>query len=147
MKIELQRLKQFLFITIGSIIISTAILHATYTNIFPSLTQISIIMLFIPAFFIGLLTLEFKDGLAAMFVSLFVTIVAMTIIRSIPAYIGIITSDIVFFIISQFALSIPLFFPLIMVYTLGLLAGLIFSTFAFDPYTKDIARESKSENS
>lgn len=104
-------------------------------------------MLFIPAFFIGLLTLEFKDGLAAMFVSLFVTIVAMTIIRSIPAYIGIITSDIVFFIISQFALSIPLFFPLIMVYTLGLLAGLIFSTFAFDPYTKDIARESKSENS
>jgi hypothetical protein len=25
-----------------------------------------------------------------------------------------------------------------MVYVLGLLAGLIFSTFAFDPYTKDL---------
>lgn len=147
MKIELQRLKQFLFMTIGSIIISTAILHASYTNIFPFLTQIAIIILFIPAFFIGLLTLEFKDGLAAMFVSIFSTIVVMAIIRSIPAYIGIITSDIVFFIIAQFALSIPLIFPLVMVYTLGLLVGLLLNTFAIDPYTKDIVREPKSENS
>ncbi|MHA2427228.1 MAG: hypothetical protein ACXADB_04285 [Candidatus Hermodarchaeia archaeon] len=138
MRIEPKRIIIFLYVTTGSTIISTAILHATYTNIFPILAQFSMIFLFISAFFIGVLIPDFKDALYAMFLSIFSTLVIMAIIRSIPAFIGIITSNVTFFIISQFALSIPIIFPLIMVYSLGLLAGLILSVFAFDPYTKDL---------
>jgi hypothetical protein len=138
MKLEMKRLKTFIFVTIGSTIISTAVLHATYTGIFPVLATFSILVLFLSAFFIGILSAELKDALFAMFLSLTLTIVIMVLLRSLPAFLGIITSGVVFFIISQFALSLPLFFPLVMVYALGLLAGLIFSTFAFDPYTKDL---------
>lgn len=144
MKFDKNRLLSFLFVTFGSTIISTAVLHATYTEIFPLLATLSLFILFLSAFFIGLLSPEFKDALFAMFLSLTLTIVIMTLLRSIPAFIGIITSGVVFFIISQFALSIPLLFPLVMVYVLGLLAGLIFSIFTFDPYTKDLKVKHKS---
>ena len=138
MKLEKRRLITFLYVTLGSTIISTAVLHATYTGIFPLLATFSIFILFFSAFFIGVLSREFKDALFSMFISLTLTIVIIVLLRALPAFLGIITSGVVFFIISQFALSIPLLFPLIMVYVLGLLAGLIFSTFAFDPYTKDL---------
>ncbi len=138
MKLEMKRVKTFLFVTIGSTIISTAVLHATYTEIFPALATFSIFILFFSAFFIGVLIHEFKDALFAMFVSLTLSIAILVVLRSLPAFLGIITSGVVFFIISQFAVSLPLIFPLVMVYVLGVLAGLIFSTFAFDPYTKDL---------
>lgn len=138
MKLEKRRLINFLYVTFGSTIISTAVLHATYTAIFPLLATFSIFILFFAAFFIGMLSREFKDALFAMFISLTLSIVILVALRSLPAFLGIITSGVVFFIISQFALSLPLLFPLVMVYVLGLLAGLIFSTFAFDPYTKDL---------
>ncbi len=138
MKLEKKRLKNFLFVTVGSTIISTAVLHATYTAIFPLLALFSIFILFFSAFFIGVLSLEFKDALFAMFISLTLSIAILVVLRSLPAFLGIVTSGVIFFIISQFALSLPLFFPLVMVYVLGVLAGLIFSTFAFDPYTKNL---------
>ncbi|MFX1299659.1 MAG: hypothetical protein ACFFAL_03000 [Promethearchaeota archaeon] len=138
MKLEKKRLITFLYVTFGSTIISTAVLHATYTEIFPLLATFSIFILFFSAFFIGVLSREFKDALFSMFISLTLTIVIIVVLRALPAFLGIITSGVVFFIISQFALSIPLLFPLVMVYVLGLLAGLIFSTFAFDPYTKEL---------
>ncbi|MFX0077718.1 MAG: hypothetical protein ACFE8O_00610 [Candidatus Hermodarchaeota archaeon] len=138
MRIDYKRTSIFLYVTVGSVIISTAILHATYTMIFPLLSQVGLLIIFFSAFFIGLLIPEFKDALIAMFLSIFLTLLIMGIFRSLPVLLGIIISDMVFFIISQFALSIPLMFPLIMVYTLGTLAGLIFSAFAFDPYTKDL---------
>ncbi|MDO8122972.1 MAG: hypothetical protein Q6364_01135 [Candidatus Hermodarchaeota archaeon] len=138
MKLEMKRVRTFLFVTIGSTIISTAVLHATYTEIFSVLAIFSIFILFFSAFFIGVLCHEFKDALIAMFISLTLSIVILVVLRSLPAFLGIITSGAVFFVISQFALSLPLIFPLIMVYVLGVLAGLIFSTFAFDPYTKDL---------
>ena len=93
MKLEMKRLMTFLFVTVGSTIISTAVLHATYTEIFPVLATISIFVLFFSAFFIGVLSAEFKDALYAMFLSLALTLLIMVLLRSLPAFLGIITSS------------------------------------------------------
>lgn len=132
------RLALTTYVTIGATIIASAILHSTYTNIFPIITQYAIFLLFIPAFFIGIICIEFKDALAAMFLSMFVSIVIISSVRSLPAIIGIVTQDTILFIISQFALSLPLFFPLVLIFVLGTVSGLLFNEFVIEPRIKDI---------
>jgi hypothetical protein len=122
----------------GGVVVTTAILHASYTNIFPPLTNLAIILLFIPAFFLGIICLEFKDAILAMIATIFISILALALARSSPVYMGIVTQDITFFMISQFALSVFLFFPLVLVFTLGTVAGLLFNEFVLERYSKDI---------
>lgn len=124
--------------TIGSTIISTAILHITFTMIFPVIAFNAIFLLFIPAFLIGMLAIEFKDALVAMFLTMVSTIILFTYIRALPAFLGIITQAITYFIIGQFALSLPIFFPLVLVFVLGTTAGLIFNEFVIEPRTKEL---------
>lgn len=124
--------------TIGSTIISTAILHITFTMIFPVIAFNAIFLLFIPAFLIGILAIEFKDALVAMFLTMVSTIILFTYIRALPAFLGIITQAITYFIIGQFALSLPIFFPLVLVFVLGTTAGLIFNEFVIEPRTKEL---------
>jgi hypothetical protein len=122
----------------GAVIITTAILHATYTNLFPLITQFAIFLLFIPAFFLGLLCIEFKDAILAMVATMLISVFTIALARSAPVFLGIVTQDATFFIISQFAVSVPLFFPLVISYTLGTVAGLIFNEFFIEPRTKDL---------
>ncbi|MFW9934920.1 MAG: hypothetical protein ACFFDU_05380 [Candidatus Thorarchaeota archaeon] len=124
--------------TIGATIISTAILHVTFTRIYPIIAFNAIFLLFIPAFLIGVLAIEFKDALVAMFLTMVFTIVLFTYIRALPAFLGIITQAITYFIIGQFALSLPIFFPLVLVFVLGTIAGLIFNEFVIEPRTKEL---------
>ena len=123
---------------IGATIITTAILHLTYTNIFPIVTQLAIFLLFIPAFFLGIMCIEFKDAVLAMVATMIISIFTFAIARSAPVFLGIIIQDTTFFIISQFALTVPLFFPLVLVFTLGTVAGLLFNEFIIEPKTKDL---------
>lgn len=133
-----ERLILALYTTVGATIISTAILHTTLTNIFPIITINAVFLLFIPAFLIGILNIEFKDALTAMFLSMMLTIILFTLIRSLPAFLGIITQSVTFFIIAQFALSLPIFFPLVLVFVLGTFSGLIFNEFVIEPRTKEL---------
>ncbi len=123
---------------IGATIITTSILHLTYTNIFPIVTQLAIFLLFIPAFFLGIMCIEFKDAVLAMVATMIISIFTFAIARSAPVFLGIIIQDTTFFIISQFALTVPLFFPLVLVFTLGTVAGLLFNEFIIEPKTKDL---------
>jgi hypothetical protein len=123
---------------IGATIITTSILHLTYTNIFPLITQLAIFLLFIPAFFLGIMCIEFKDAVLAMVATMIISIFTFALSRSAPVFLGIINQDVTFFIISQFALTLPLFFPLVLVFTLGTVAGLLFNEFAIEPKTKDL---------
>jgi hypothetical protein len=122
----------------GAVIITTAILHTTYTNLIPWVTQYAIFLLFIPAFFLGIICIEFKDAILAMIATMMISILALALARSAPVFLGIVTQDITFFIISQFALSIPLFFPLVIAFSLGTVAGLVFNEFFIEPRTKDL---------
>ena len=122
----------------GGVVVTTAILHASYTNLFPILTNLAIVFLFIPAFFLGIICIEFKDAILAMIATIFISIFALALARSSPVYLGIVTQDITFFMISQFALSVFLFFPLVLVFTLGTVAGLIFNEFVLERYSKDL---------
>ncbi len=122
----------------GAVVVTTTILHATYTRIFPGFAEVAIFLLFIPAFFLGIICLEFKDAILSMIVTMFISIFVLTLARSAPVFLGVVTQDITFFIISQFALSIPLFFPLVLVFTLGTVAGLIFNEFFIEPRSKDL---------
>ncbi|MFX1319246.1 MAG: hypothetical protein ACFE9D_06850 [Promethearchaeota archaeon] len=122
----------------GAVIITTAILHATYTNLIPPLTQYAILLLVIPAFFLGLLCIEFKDAILAMIATMLLSVFATALSRAAPVFLGIVTQDATFFIISQFAVSVPLFFPLVITYSLGTVAGLIFNEFLLEPRTKDL---------
>ena len=124
--------------TAGAVIITTAILHTTYTNLIPTLTQLAIILLFIPAFFLGIICIEFKDAILAMISTIILSVFVLTLARSAPVFLGIITQNATFFIISQFALTIPLFFPLVLVFALGTVAGLLFNEFIIEPRTKDL---------
>lgn len=138
MKIPKDRLAITIYSVIGSTIVSTAILHITLTRIIPIIAINAIFFLFIPAFLIGVLAIEFKDALAAMFLTMVSTIILFTYIRSLPAFLGIITQAITYFIIGQFALSLPIFFPLVLVFILGTTAGLIFNEFVIEPRTYDL---------
>jgi len=122
----------------GATVIATSILHATYTNIFPWLTQLAIFLLLIPAFFLGIMCVEFKDAILAMLVTMVITVFTLALARSAPVFLGIVTQNVTFFIISQFALTIPLFFPLVLVFTLGTVAGLLFNEFLIEPRTKEL---------
>ena len=122
----------------GAAIVTTAILHATYTRIFPGFAELAIFFLFIPAFFLGIICVEFKDAILAMITTMFISIFALALARSSPVFLGVVTQDITFFMISQFALTVPLFFPLVLVFTLGTVAGLIFNEFVLEPRTKDL---------
>ncbi len=133
-----QRLTLTAYGMAGGVVTTTAILHASYTNIIPLLTHLAIILLFIPAFFLGIICLEFKDAILAMIATMFISILALALARSSPVYLGIVTQDITFFMISQFALSVFLFFPLVLVFTLGTVAGLLFNEFILERYSKDI---------
>ena len=133
-----QRLTLTAYGMAGGVVVTTAILHASYTNIIPLLTNLAIILLFIPAFFLGIICLEFKDAILAMIATMVISILALALTRSAPVYMGIVTQDITFFMISQFALSVFLFFPLVLVFTLGTVAGLIFNEFVLERYSKDI---------
>jgi hypothetical protein len=133
-----QRLTLAAYGMAGGVVVTTAILHATYTNIIPLLTQLAIILLFIPAFFLGVICLEFKDAILAMIATIFISILVLALARSAPVYVGIVTQDITFFMISQFALSVFLFFPLVLVFTLGTVAGLLFNEFVLERYSKDL---------
>ncbi len=138
MKYYKERILLTTYTSFGAALISVAILHATYTQIFPLITEFSIILLFVPAFANGVINIEFKDSLFAMFVSMILTIILNTLLRSLPAFIGIITESVIFFIIAQLALSLPLIFPLVLVNILGTMAGLIFNEFVIEPRTKDL---------
>ncbi len=123
---------------VGAVIITTTILHSTYTNIFPQITQLAIVLLFIPAFFLGIICIEFKDAILAMIATMIISIFTLSITRAAPVFLGVVTQDVTFFIISQFALSVPLFFPLVLIFTLGTTAGLIVNEFVIEPRTKDL---------
>jgi hypothetical protein len=138
MSYQKERITLAVYGIVGAVIITTAILHATYTNLFPLFTQYAIFLLFIPAFFLGIMCLEFKDAIIAMLVTMFISVFALALARSAPVYMGIVTQDTTFFIISQFALTLPLFFPLVLVFTLGTVAGLIFNEFIIEPRTKEL---------
>jgi hypothetical protein len=138
MQFPKDRLILTVYSTIGSTIVSTAILHVTFTRIFPIIAFTAVFLLFIPAFLIGVLAIEFKDALTAMFLTMVSTIILFTYIRALPAFLGIITQAITYFIIGQFALSLPIFFPLVLVYVLGTITGLIFNEFVIEPRTKEL---------
>ncbi|MFX1509136.1 MAG: hypothetical protein ACFFBR_02415 [Promethearchaeota archaeon] len=123
---------------VGAVIITTSILHASYTTVIPVLNQLAFILLFIPAFFLGIICIEFKDTIIVMLATMFLSILLLALTRSAPAFFGIITGTAPFFIISQFALTVPLFFPLVLVFTLGTVAGLLFNEFIIEPRTDDL---------
>ncbi|MFX1576984.1 MAG: hypothetical protein ACFFCF_07400 [Promethearchaeota archaeon] len=138
MRFPKDRLILTVYSTIGATIISTTILHVTLTMIYPIIAFNAIFLLFIPAFLIGVLAIEFKDALTAMFLTMVCTIILFTYIRALPAFLGIITQAITYFIIGQFALSLPIFFPLVLVFVLGTTTGLVFNEFIIEPRTKEL---------
>ncbi|MFX1564416.1 MAG: hypothetical protein ACFFCH_00330 [Promethearchaeota archaeon] len=123
---------------VGAVVITTSILHASYTNIIPGLNQLAFILLFIPSLFLGIICIEFKDTMIAMLATIIISVFLIALARSAPVFFGIITETAPFFIISQFALTLPLFFPLVLIFTLGTVAGLLFNEFIIEPRTEDL---------
>lgn len=134
----IERLSMATFSSIGAAIINTAILHATYTQIIPWLASgTAIYLLLIPTFFIGLLNIELSDTVVSMFAAVPLTILLTGFTRASPAFFGFLQDRAVFFVISQFAVTIPLLLPLIPAYVIGTLAGTLFNEFIIEPHTKD----------
>ncbi len=115
----------------GSVIVMSAILHVSFTQIIP-LTQITAgVILIGPSIFIGLLNDDLKDALKAMVITVLGTIILTIFIRSIPAIIGVFPAQSDVFIFQQIAETLPLFFLMIPFSVIGTVGGSILSEFLF----------------
>lgn len=115
----------------GSIIVMSSIIHASYTQILP-LTQLTAgVILIGPSIFIGLLNDDLRDALKVMVLTVLGTIFLTIFIRSIPAFIGVFSTQTDVFIFQQIAETLPLFFLMIPFSVIGTVTGSILSEFLF----------------
>ncbi|MHA2107389.1 MAG: hypothetical protein ACXABU_15285 [Candidatus Hodarchaeales archaeon] len=121
--------KDFLISAIGGTIVTSAIIHISYTKILP-LTQVTAgFILVLPAIYIGLINEEIQDSMLAMVLSLIGSILLIVFARIIPALIGVFPSQSDLFAYQQIAETLPLFFLMFPLYVLGTMFGVIINEF------------------
>ncbi|MFX1282776.1 MAG: hypothetical protein ACFFB5_03940 [Promethearchaeota archaeon] len=123
------RILAFLISIIGAIIVSSAILHVSFTQVIP-LTQLTAgFIIIIPAFFIGLINDDIRDSFLAMALSVFGTIILTSFTRALPAFVGIFPGEGDFFAFQQVASTIPMIFLLVPVSVIGTMIGVVVNEF------------------
>ena len=123
------RKKDFLISSIGGTIVTSAIVHISYTKILP-LTQVTAgFIIILPAVFIGLINEEIQESMLAMILTLIGSIFLISFVRIIPGLIGVFPSQSDIFAYQQIAETLPLFFLMFPVYVLGTMFGVIINEF------------------
>ncbi|MHA1977204.1 MAG: hypothetical protein ACW98F_17480 [Candidatus Hodarchaeales archaeon] len=123
------RKKDFLISSIGGTIVTSAIIHISYTKIFP-LTQITAgFIIILPAIFIGLINEEIQDSMLSMILTLVGSLFLISFVRMLPGFIGVFPSQSDLFAYQQIAETLPLFFLMFPLYVLGTMFGVILNEF------------------
>ncbi|MFW9904655.1 MAG: hypothetical protein ACFFFH_10005 [Candidatus Thorarchaeota archaeon] len=119
----------FLISTLGAIIFVSTIIHILYTQIIPITEITAALLLMIPAAYIGLLNEEIKESLLSMLITTVCSIVISSLLRSMPALLGLFPHDSDVFIFEQVTRSVPLLFLLIPFLLIGTMIGVIINEF------------------
>ncbi|MHA1944622.1 MAG: hypothetical protein ACXAC6_11040 [Candidatus Hodarchaeales archaeon] len=121
--------RSFLVSSIGGTIVTSAIIHSSYTKIIP-LTQVTAgFVIVLPAIYIGILSEEIQESILAMILSLVGSITLISFVRILPALFGIFPSQGDLFAYQQIAETLPLFFLMFPLYILGTMFGVILNEF------------------
>lgn len=132
-KIEGLSNRMIIFLSsIGTIFITTTIIHVSFSEILPLTQFTSGFIMFFPAIFIGLLNEDIKESLGVMFISLFGSIIFTSITRMIPSLIGIFPREGDFFNFIQVAETLPLFFMMFPFFVLGTTFGVLLNEFVLN---------------
>ncbi len=126
--------KEFLISSIGGTIVTSAIIHSSYTKILP-LTQVSAgFIIIVPAIYIGLLNEEIQESILAMIMSLMGSLFLILFARITPALLGVFPSQSDVFAYQQIGETLPLFFLMFPIYILGTMFGVLINEFALKSY-------------
>jgi len=90
-------------------------------------------LLLLPPFFIGLVNEELEDSMTAMLVAIIGTILLTAFTRSLPALLGIFPGQADLFVFQQVGETLSLLLPLVPIYALGTMAGLLVKEFVMKP--------------
>jgi len=123
------RKKDFLLSSIGGTIVTSAIMHISYTGIFPLTQTTAGFVIIIPAIFIGLINDEIQDSMLAMIIALIGSIGLISFVRILPGLLGVFPSQSDLFAYQQIAETLPFFFLMFPLYILGTMFGLILNEF------------------
>ncbi|MFX0205090.1 MAG: hypothetical protein ACFFDT_03825 [Candidatus Hodarchaeota archaeon] len=126
---EKSNLIAFFISSIGAIIITSAIIHTSYTQILP-LTQLTIgLILIVPAAFIGLLNEDLKESMLAMFLAIVGTILLTSFTRILPTLLGVFPSQGDVFAFQQIGETLAFFFLMVPFFIIGTIIGVILNEF------------------
>ena len=120
----------FIISTVGAIIFVSTIIHVLYTQIIPITEIITALLVMIPAAYIGLLNEDIKESLLSMFVTAIGSIITSSLLRSMPALLGLFPHSGDVFIFEQITRSVPLLFLVIPFLLIGTMIGVILNEFA-----------------
>ena len=125
----IRKQKAFLISAIGGTIVTSAIIHSSYTKIVP-LTQVTAgFVIVLPAIYIGIINEEIQESILAMVLSLIGSIVLISVARILPAIFGVFPNQSDFFAYQQIGETLPLFFLLFPLYILGTMIGILINEF------------------
>ena len=125
----IRKQKAFLISSIGGTIVTSAIIHTSYTKIVP-LTQVTAgFVIVLPAIYIGIINEEIQESVLAMILSLIGSIVLISFVRILPAIFGVFPHQSDFFAYQQIGETLPLFFLLFPLYILGTMIGILINEF------------------
>ncbi len=121
--------KDFLLSSIGGTIVTSAIIHSSYTKVIPLTQTTAGIVIIIPAIFIGLLNDEIQEAMYAMLIAIFGSLILISFARIVPGLLGIFPSGSDVFAYQQIGETLPLFFLMFPLYVLGTMFGVLINEF------------------
>ncbi|MFX1284564.1 MAG: hypothetical protein ACFFB5_12965 [Promethearchaeota archaeon] len=120
----------------GSIIITSAIFQLQYSKLIDLSYGWIFLLLSIPPIFTGILIDNEKKVFHALFFSVIGSLTLITFMRTLPAFLGIISNQEDIFIFQQITETIPLIFLIFPVFIIGSVIGVVINEFLLkSPYS------------
>lgn len=132
-KEKISDLFAFIISSIGGIIILSALISISYTQILPlsymALTIIAILL----SIFIGILNEDPKKSILALVTAVVSAVFLTSFMRAMPALIGVIPAETDLFVFAQLTTTLPIFFIITPACFLGNTLGIIINEFLLKP--------------
>ncbi len=123
----------FIISSIGGIIVLSAIISVSYSQIlplsYPALALIAVLV----SIFIGILNEDPKRSIFALVITMVSAVFLTSFMRSMPALIGIIPGETDLFIFAQLTTTLPIFFIIAPTCFLGNTLGILINEFLLKP--------------
>ena len=128
-KEKISDLFAFIISSIGGIVVLSAMISVSYTQILPLSYLALALISFLLSIFIGILNEDPKKSIFALVIAVVGAVFLTSFMRSMPALIGVIPGETDVFVFAQVTTTLPIFFIMAPICFLGNTAGIIINEF------------------